>query len=150
MAVSRLAREEQQLEVGDAAELPEDFHELVEFAILASQRTPFDPMEQAIRDFGLRTLARTEHLHEDWELLREYPLSPELLAVSHAWKARDREDFVVAAKGVLAVFELILLDDGESAQCFVCRVGFNRSGKWQICYVSLTVVLSQSVQERGR
>ena len=99
MAISRLARGEQRLEVGDAAALPEDFHELVEFAILASQRTPFDPMEQAIRDFGLRTLARTEHLHEDWELLREYPLSPELLAVSHAWKARDREDFVIAAKG---------------------------------------------------
>ena len=99
MAVSRLAAGEQRLEVSGAAALPEDFHELVEFAILASQRTPFDPMEQAIREFGLRTLARTEHLHEDWELLREYPLSPELLAVSHAWKARDREDFVIAAKG---------------------------------------------------
>jgi Ca2+-transporting ATPase len=56
-------------------------------------------MEKAIREFGLRTLARTEHLHEDWELLREYPLSPELLAVANAWKAREREDFVIAAKG---------------------------------------------------
>ena len=50
----------------DAAALPEDFRELVEFAILASQRTPFDPMERAIREFGLRTLPGTEHLHEDW------------------------------------------------------------------------------------
>jgi Ca2+-transporting ATPase len=99
MAVARLSAGDRSLEVSGAGELPEEFHELLEFAILASQRTPFDPMEQAIRDFGLRTLARTEHLHEDWELLREYPLSPALLAVSHAWKAREREDFVIAAKG---------------------------------------------------
>jgi Ca2+-transporting ATPase len=99
MAVARLAAADRLLPVAGARELPEAFHELVEFAILASQRTPFDPMEKAIREFGLRTLARTEHLHEDWELLREYPLSPELLAVANAWKAREREDFVIAAKG---------------------------------------------------
>ena len=99
MAVARLVAADRPLEVDGATALPDEFHELVEFAILASQRTPFDPMEQAIREFGLRTLARTEHLHEDWELLREYPLSPELLAVSHAWRARGLERFVVAAKG---------------------------------------------------
>jgi Ca2+-transporting ATPase len=99
MAVTRAVAGDQILDASGLETLPEEFHELVEFAILASQQTPFDPTEQAIREFGLRTLARTEHLHHDWELLKEYPLSPTLLAVSHAWKARERDDFVIAAKG---------------------------------------------------
>ena len=99
MTVTRLAAAGRTSDVSNVQALPEELHELVEFAILASQRTPFDPMELAIREFGLRMLARTEHLHEDWELLKEYPLSPALLAVAHAWKARDRGDSVIAAKG---------------------------------------------------
>ena len=53
MAVARLVAADRPLEVDGSAALPDAFHELVEFAILASQRTPFDPMEQAIREFGL-------------------------------------------------------------------------------------------------
>ena len=59
--------------------LPEAVHQLVEFCILASQRDPFDPMEKAFKQLGDRYLAHTEHLHSDWKLLREYPLSPDLL-----------------------------------------------------------------------
>jgi P-type Ca2+ transporter type 2C len=101
MAVTRLATARELTDVSEAQTLPEELHELAEFAVLSSQKTPFDPMELAIREFGLRTLARTEHLHDDWELLKEYPLSPALLAVSHAWKARNRGDFVIAAKGAM-------------------------------------------------
>jgi Ca2+-transporting ATPase len=79
--------------------LPEDFHEVLEFAILASEETPFDPMEKAIHELGQRYLTNTEHLHGDWKLAHEYSLSPELLALSHVWKALDRDDYVVAAKG---------------------------------------------------
>ncbi|MGZ8983463.1 MAG: cation-translocating P-type ATPase [Methylotenera sp.] len=79
--------------------LPEDFHELAEFGILASEAAPFDPMEKAIHDLGQKYLTDTEHLHGDWELAHEYALSPELLALSHVWKALDRDEYVVAAKG---------------------------------------------------
>jgi P-type Ca2+ transporter type 2C len=79
--------------------LPETFHEVVEFSILASRRDPFDPMERAFKELGERYLAGTEHLHPDWRLLREYPLSRELLAVTQAWRAPDERGLVVAAKG---------------------------------------------------
>src|SRR5450759_4033210 len=79
--------------------LPEEFHSLVEFSILASQRDPFDPIEKAIKRLGERKLFATEHLHEDWELLREYPLSQELLALSHVWRSPDGMEFLIAAKG---------------------------------------------------
>jgi P-type Ca2+ transporter type 2C len=79
--------------------LPEAVHELVEFCILASQRDPFDPMEKAFKELGDRSLAHTEHLHSDWKLLREYPLSPQLLAMSHVWQSADGKLYEIAAKG---------------------------------------------------
>jgi P-type Ca2+ transporter type 2C len=79
--------------------LPEAVHELVEFCILASQRDPFDPMEKAFNELGNYSLAGTEHLHNDWKLLREYPLSPQLLAMSHVWQSADGKLYEIAAKG---------------------------------------------------
>ena len=79
--------------------LPEAFHEVVEYSILASPADPFDPMEKAMRDLGERTLANTEHLHSSWTLQREYPLSKELLAMSRVWTSSDGNELVIAAKG---------------------------------------------------
>jgi P-type Ca2+ transporter type 2C len=79
--------------------LPEAVHELVEFCILASQRDPFDPMEKAFKQLGDTYLAHTEHLHNNWKLLREYPLSPHLLAMSHVWQSADGKQYEIAAKG---------------------------------------------------
>ena len=59
-----------------AQPLSEAMHPIVESAVLASHRDPFDPMDMAFREFGDQYLARTEHLHADWALVREYPLSP--------------------------------------------------------------------------
>lgn len=94
-----------------APALPEEFREVVEFGILASQRDPFDPMEKAFHDLGNARLAETEHLHADWTLERGYPLSPDLLAMSHVWKSPTGEDYVLAAKGAPeAVADLCHLD----------------------------------------
>jgi Ca2+-transporting ATPase len=82
-----------------AQALPEEFHEIVEFGILASQRDPFDPMEKAFHDLGNARLAQTEHLHADWTLERGYSLSPSLLAMSHVWKSPTGKDYVLATKG---------------------------------------------------
>jgi magnesium-transporting ATPase (P-type) len=79
--------------------LPEAVHELVEFCILASQRDPFDPMERAFKELGEYSLANTEHLHDDWQLLRAYPLSPDLLAMSHVWQSADGKQYEIATKG---------------------------------------------------
>ena len=83
----------------DVANLSEEFHALLEYAILASNRDPFDPMELALQAAGDRLLMQTEHLHPEWSLLREYPLTPHLLAVSQAWTLGAGEDVVAAAKG---------------------------------------------------
>jgi Ca2+-transporting ATPase len=79
--------------------LPEELHEALEYSILASPTDPFDPMEKAMKELGTRTLLNTEHLHADWTLLREYPLSEKLLAMSRVWQSPDGKDYVIAAKG---------------------------------------------------
>lgn len=119
MTVRRLFAAETTYDVGvpgtgETSPLPEAFHALAEFSILASQQAPFDPMEHALRRFGERGLVQTEHLHRDWTLVREYPLSPTLLALSHVWKAPQSDDYVVAVKGATeAVFDLCHLRAGE-------------------------------------
>lgn len=91
--------------------LPETFHAILEYGILASQRDPFDPMEKALKNIGDTYLARTEHLHDNWTLIHEYPLSPELLALTHVWKSPDGDEFVIAAKGAPeAIADLCHLD----------------------------------------
>jgi Ca2+-transporting ATPase len=87
------------LPAGTKADLPERFHRLVEFAILASRPDPFDPMERAFGDLGERFLRETEHIHADWALAHGYPLLPAMLAMSQVWRAKTGEDFVVATKG---------------------------------------------------
>ncbi len=100
-----------------ALELPEAFHALVEFSILASDTDPFDPMEQAFARLGRHFLENTEHLHRDWTLAHQYALRPQLRAKSHVWRAVGSDDYVVAAKGAPeAIIDLCHLDAAAQAQ----------------------------------
>lgn len=100
MAVTKISVNDTIYEVTqEQSSLPEDLHKIVEASILASPADPFDPMEKAMKELGIRTLINTEHLHHDWGFLHEYPLSDNLLAMSRAWKSANDESFIIAAKG---------------------------------------------------
>lgn len=103
--------------------LAERFHSLVEFSILANHRDPFDPMERALNEFGRSRLADTEHLHNDWLLVRQYPLSPKLLALSQVWKSPSGRDYVIAAKGAPeAIIDLCHMNSAQK-DMILARVG---------------------------
>ena len=92
--------------------LPEGPRRLLEDAILASTRSPFDPMEKALGVAGERLLGGNGPLHSGWTLAREYPLSPALLAVSYAW--HTPEGLSVASKGAPeAIAELCHLPEAR-------------------------------------
>jgi Ca2+-transporting ATPase len=94
--------------------LPEKFHELLEFGYLASQKDPFDPIEKEIKKGTERFLSNTEHVHRNWKLVREYPLSKNLLALSNVWASYERRKYVIAAKGSPeAIIELCHLDEAR-------------------------------------
>ena len=129
----------------DDGPLPEAFHTIAEFGVLASPVDPFDPMDKAFKAVGARYLNGSGHLHADWELIREYPLSEALLALSHVWRAPDGSHYVVAAKGAPeAIATLCRLDPDRRAALMadveratasgqrvlaVARAAFDRAGQ---------------------
>ncbi len=119
MTVSKLFAGGEVIDIGFDADrsIPEMFHELIEFSILASQLDPFDPMEQAIKQVGDKYLTETKHLHYDWTLVHEYPLSKELLSLSRVWKSSDSEKYIIAAKGAPeAIIDLCHFDAEQKAK----------------------------------
>jgi Ca2+-transporting ATPase len=103
---------------GNTTALPEEVHGVVENGILASPVDPIDPMEVALHTLGKTTLQETEHLHPDWALRREYPLTPELLAMTRAWSTPEGKPcHRVSAKGAPeAIFDLCHLNDHDMAE----------------------------------
>jgi Ca2+-transporting ATPase len=79
--------------------LTDTCHEVAEYAILACKQDPFDPMEKALLQLRDGEFGKTEHIHTNWNLVQEYPLSPELLAMSNVWRSPDGDRYVIAAKG---------------------------------------------------
>jgi len=97
--------------------LPEDFHELIEYAILASKKDPFDPTEKALKKMGKKVFFDSEHIHKNWVLAEEYPLSAKFLALSHVWKNGSDDNYIVSAKGAAeAIINLCHLSAEEKEQ----------------------------------
>ncbi len=95
--------------------LPEDFHLLIEFAVLASKRDPFDPMEKALVELITTKQVDASHDHPDRKLLKEYPLAHSLLVLSYAWQLKDLKKYVVGAKGAPeAILEVCHVSAGEA------------------------------------
>lgn len=95
------------------------FHPVLEHAVLSSHRQAFDPMESAIAMAGQHWLHGSEHLHADWSLVSDYPLSRELLAMSRVWRSPDHTELLVAAKGAPeAIVDLCHLTAARREQIF--------------------------------
>lgn len=118
MVLRKLWTEMGSYEVRDDLQVfPEEFHELMEFGILASPKESFDPMEQSIQQKGQKLLSQTEHLHPRWSLSKEYRMTTDLLAVSYAWKVKDHLTFAVGAKGAVeAIIDLCHLQPNEAEE----------------------------------
>lgn len=86
------------------------FKELAAIASLASAPNVFDPMEKAIRSLAERhgmDLAVSG-------MLKEYPVSPSLRAMSQVWQSTDDGACIVAAKGAPeAIAALCRLDESN-------------------------------------
>ncbi len=83
----------------ESKSLPEGVHDLLEYGILASQKDPFDPVEKEVKRTGEFYLSGSEHIHNNWKLVKEYPLSKQLLALSQVWISPDQQNYIIAAKG---------------------------------------------------
>jgi Ca2+-transporting ATPase len=116
MTIAELWEAAERWQPSDPGALPDRFRTLVEYGILASAQTPFDPMEKAFHALGAERLAPgtgpLEGRHLEWE----YGLHPGLLAMTQVWDAAGSEPLIVAAKGAPeTIAELCRLDAAERA-----------------------------------
>ena len=116
MTLRVVATETAAVEVDDnLRSLSDALDAVLQAAVLAGKPEPFDPMEralQAVRD-GLQP--RVKDAQRAWEMVREYPLTPELLAVSHVWRPGPGS-LLVASKGAPeAIAELCRLSSDRRA-----------------------------------
>ncbi|HBY01354.1 MAG TPA: ATPase [Rikenellaceae bacterium] len=111
MTVSKLYNGKDIFEIVEDHHFPEPFHEIIEYGVLSSQANAFDPMEMAITNTLNSYLQNTEHVHEDWLMEKEYPLSRELMAMSRVFTNTGTKEKVIAAKGAPeAIFDLCHLN----------------------------------------
>ncbi len=96
--------------------LPPEFMALLDCAVLASRPDPFDPMDRAIHAAGGSPV-------QGWALAKEYPLSPDLLAVSQVWKPQDGSDLVAAAKGAPEAIAKLCRMTEEQTAALAAEVG---------------------------
>jgi Ca2+-transporting ATPase len=112
MTVAKLYNGNDFLSVDNTNDFGSEFHEIIEYGILSSQTNPFDPMEKAITSMGSLFKKGSEHIHDDWEMLKEYPLSKELSAMSRVFTHKGTKDKTIASKGSPeAIFDLCHLTD---------------------------------------
>ena len=107
MTVTRLYNGTDFSSVVPGDDFAEPFHEIIEYGILSSQVNPYDPMEKAIINTGDQFLQNSAHIHTDWVMEKEYPLSKDLLAMSRVFSNTGTNEKVIAVKGAPeAIFDL--------------------------------------------
>lgn len=85
--------------------------ELLGFSILASEITPFDPMEKALHERANLALEQKVAFNQG-KLIHEYGLTPELPAMTHVWQLPNSNECIIAIKGAPeAILNLCNLSD---------------------------------------
>jgi Ca2+-transporting ATPase len=92
---------------------------VLEAAALACEPEPFDPMERAILDAAT---ARTRELRRAWLLERDYPMTPDFLAVCHCWRSPGGERRV-AIKGAAEIVQRLCGETGEAPAAAQAAIG---------------------------
>ncbi len=99
--------------------VPDAFRELAAAGVMASAPEPYDPMEKAFHALAKADLRTGETLPGDGRrLIRSYPLSSKLLAMSQVWDRSDgKGGHMVATKGAPeAIADLCHLDGSARAK----------------------------------
>ena len=147
MTVTSLYNGKDFLAVEKASEFSSEFHEIIEYGILSSQINPFDPMEKAITSIGDLYLKGTEHIHKNWEMVKEYPLSKELLAMSRVFSFKETSEKIIATKGAPeAIFDLCHLD-AKSKKRLSLAVEELASGGLRVLGVAKAKIKSKGLPE---
>ena len=95
--------------------------EVIKYGVLASQRNPFDPMEEAFIVAGKEVFDNIENVYKDLSVIKEYPLEDTSLSIVNVW-GNEKSTKQIALKGAPeTVFDLCHFDN-KNRQKFVTLV----------------------------
>jgi Ca2+-transporting ATPase len=96
----QLQQSAQWIECGDSA-LPPTAQDVLTYAALASHRQAFDPMETALNRAAAQAKAKASLVppSNDLQLVEDYGLSPQMMAMSRVWQTPGSQHLTIAAKG---------------------------------------------------
>ena len=87
--------------------------ELIKYGVLASQKNPFDPMEEAFIIAGKEVFGDVENIYEEQVIIKEYPIEDDSLSVVHVWGNDDQVKLIALKGAPETVFDL-------------CHIGHNK------------------------
>jgi Ca2+-transporting ATPase len=91
-----------------------DADEIVRFGVFASQKQPFDPMEEAFILAGQQIFRDVDKIYDNQRIIKEYPVEDISLSVVHIWSNSDNQITSIALKGAAeTVFDLCHIKSAE-------------------------------------
>lgn len=89
---------------------------LVEAAVLASEPSPFDPLERSIFGYARQMGIDPGSLHRQWTLAKEYRFESQRRYMSHIWRSSDGRLLLCAKGAVESILGLSAVDPNERRQ----------------------------------
>jgi len=89
--------------------------ETIEYGVLASQKNPYDPMEEAFIAAGEDVFKDIDDIYNKQEVIKEYPLNEKSLSVAYIWGHKNSVNAVALKGAPESVFELCNLDQSKIA-----------------------------------
>lgn len=87
--------------------------EVIKYGILASQKNPFDPMEEAFIIAGKQIFDDIEDVYAGQTIIKEYPLEDDSLSVAQIWGIGGKVKSVAVKGAPETVFNLCHLDHSQ-------------------------------------
>ena len=126
-----------------------DKKDVIRFGVLASQKKPFDPMEEAFLASGKEVFGSSDEIYGKYNLIREYPLEDGCLSVAHVWGKTNSNDCLVALKGAPeTVFELCRMSKAQEAKELAVVSELAKRGLRLIAIAKSSVALTEIPDDR--
>lgn len=88
----------------------ESVKEIVKYGVLASQKNPFDPMEEAFIVTGEKVFGDIDNIYKQKSIIKEFPLEEDSLSIVHIWGNDDNIKSIALKGAPEAVFDLCKVD----------------------------------------
>ena len=97
-------------------------------AFLASKQEPFDPIEKEIKNKAKEFVLDFDKKHKGWEIVKEYPFTKQISAVTHIWKDSKNKYFVFSKGSPEAILSLCKLSSKKEKELHLVIEDLARKG----------------------